>query len=638
MASFPTPKDILKQYWGYGAFRARQEEIIRSAVSGRDVMVIMPTGGGKSLCYQVTGLSRDGVCIVISPLIALMKDQVDQLNKRGIRADAVHSGLMHSEIDHILDNAVYGNTKFLYVSPERLETELFTERLKKMKVALVAIDEAHCVSQWGYDFRPSYLNISKLRPLLPGVPFMALTASATGEVSDDIIDKLELEAEIFRHSFLRSNLSFVCRKVENKSAKLLEVLGNLGGSGIIYARTRKNTARVAAYLREHGYSADHYHGGLDSEERSRKQEAWMKGEVPLMVCTNAFGMGIDKSNVRFVIHWDVPDSLEAYYQEAGRAGRDGKMSYAVLLYSPADLGRLKAGIEKSYPPLSDVRAVYHALCNYCQVAFNSGYMQSFDFDLMRFAKTFRLDMVKAWSIIQMLEKEGYWLTSDSVQLPSRLRFTISKPDLYKFQVEHARWDKLIQAILRTYGGIIDHYTPVSEVYLAERTGMPEQKLKRELKTLTSKGILNYIPYKQNPTITFLRNRLQDRSVTINREFWATRKKVAAAKVSAVLRYCTDDVTCRQRMICAYFGDELGDDCGKCDYCIGQKASPFDEQEFRSIKTSLIDMLSGHGGMRIEDIEREMGFFRKRNYTLAIRRLLEEGVLRVNDKKEIIINK
>ena len=636
MATTVSSKEILKQYWGFSDFRHRQAEIIDNAFNGDDLLVIMPTGGGKSICYQIPALMHEGICIVVSPLVALMKDQVEQLTNRSIKADAIFSGLTKTEIDHKLDNAVYGDTKFLYVSPERIETQIFQERVKKMKVNLVAIDEAHCISQWGYDFRPSYLNIVELRDLLPGIPFMALTASATPAVREDIIEKLDLKPKVFTSTFRRENISYISRKVENKSAKLIEALSKLAGSGIIYVRSRKKAAMVHQYLSENEISSTYYHAGLTGDERDLRQKQWMRNEIPIIVCTNAFGMGIDKPTVRFVIHWDIPDSLEAYYQEAGRAGRDGEMSYALLLYRSGDLSRLKSDIRRQFPAIAEVRQVYNALCNYMQVAMNSGYMMSFDFNLLQFVKTYKLDMMKAWHVISILEKEGYLMTSDNFGLPSRLKFLISKTDLYKFQVEYMKWDKHVQVLLRTYGGILDHYSQINEKYIADRLTMPMDQLMKDLKTLTRKGILNYIPFKNNPSITLLKNRLPDRSVIVDRDFWKTRRSVTEQQVETILNYCTSGEMCRQQIISEYFGETNTKACGKCDYCIEQRSPNLDEDEFSNIKSYLLDFLARQSSVKIEDIGREAGFYKKQNYTMAIRRLLDEGVLAIDANKQISI--
>jgi len=633
MTSKFSSESVLKQYWGFDHFRPKQAEVIETVADGNDAVVIMPTGGGKSVCYQVPGLMKEGICIVVSPLIALMKDQVEQLTKRGIKAAAVFSGLSHREIDIMLDNAIYGDTKFLYISPERIETDMFRERVQKMQINLIAIDEAHCISQWGYDFRPSYMNIAGLRELLPSVPFIALTASATPEVQEDIVEKAGLnQPKVFRTSFKRMNLSYVARKVENKAAKLMEVLSNLGGSGIIYVRSRKKTVQLAKLLMDNGYEATSYHAGLKPDVRSERQKLWMDGEVPVMVSTNAFGMGIDKASVRFVIHWDIPESLEAYYQEAGRAGRDGKMSYAVLLYTPADLGRIKSNLTRKFPPPADIKSVYNALCNYLKVATGSGFMMSFDFDLMQFVQTFRLEMVKTYNILKILEQEGYLLLSDSIHLPSRLKFTINKKDLYRFQVEHEKWDGLVQALLRTYGGIMDHYITISEKYLSERLKVPVDKMKKNLLELKKKGVLNYIPYKTNPSLTFLKNRLEDRSIILNRDFWELRKKVAGEKATAILSYCKEEDECKQVFIATYFGEENATRCGKCSSCIAKKSIRGDE----AIQSGKILRRLKPGEWKdVEEIVNGLGFHERDQVMRSIRHLAEEGKIILEDGKLVL---
>jgi len=497
-----------------------------------------------------------------------------------------------------------------------------------MPVNLIAVDEAHCISQWGYDFRPSYMNISGLKALVPNVPIMALTASATPEVQDDIVEKAALEdPAIFKTSFRRDNISYVIRKVENKSAKLLEVLSRLGGTGIIYVRSRKKTSQICELLDQNGYKATSYHAGLKPTVRTERQKQWMDGEVPIMVCTNAFGMGIDKATVRFVIHWDVPESLEAYYQEAGRAGRDGKMSYAVLLHTAADLGRLKANLTKKFPEHSAILSTYNALCNYLKVAVHNGFMMTFDFDLMKFVQTFRLDMVKTYNILKILEQEGYLLMSDSVHLPSRLKFTITKKDLYRFQVENEKWDTLVQALLRTYGGIMDHYTIISESYLSDRLKTAEDFLKKELMVLKTKGVLNYIPYKTNPSLTFLKDRVADRSLVLDRDFWVVRKKVAEKKASAMIHYCSDEYECKQEMISAYFGETETSRCGKCSACISQKA---EGRPAAGHREHILKLVNEHSSMRIDQLSDGLGYYEKEKMLDVVRELIDEGSLELID--------
>ena len=629
---------ILKQFWGYESFRNPQNEIIDVIQEKKDALVILPTGGGKSLCYQVPALMNEGICIVVSPLIALMKDQVEQLQKRGIKASAVFSALSRHEIDIALDNAAYGDIKLLYVSPERLETDIFKARVQKMNVNLIAIDEAHCISQWGHDFRPAYRKISTLRELLPDVPMVALTASATTEVQEDIIEQLTLkEPVVFKKSFQRTNLSFVTRKVENKGAKLLEVIAKLGGTGIVYARSRKKTKEIAKHLTKNGYDATYYNAGLSPEERHIRQEAWMRGATQIMVCTNAFGMGIDKANVRFVIHWDVPDSLEAYYQEAGRAGRDGKMAYAVMLYNVANLSSLKNGSIQKFPELDIIKNTYNGICNYLKVAVGSGLMMSFDFDIMKFVKLFKLSLITTYNVIRILEQEGYWLTSESIYLPSRIKFVINKQDIYKFQVENERYDRLIQLLLRTYGGVLDYYIIINEGYLADRLKLTKVQFVQALNQLKAKNIINYIPYKSNPTLTLLKNRLADRSVILDRDFWLQRKKVYDQQAAAMIHYCSSNLKCKQQIISEYFGEMEAPECGLCNVCIERKSKKLNDTLVETIKEDLVQRLSNNITLSFAEIVEGKEFYESKNYRKAIRVLLDEEVVVLTDDKKIRLN-
>ncbi|MEZ5007486.1 MAG: ATP-dependent DNA helicase RecQ [Chitinophagales bacterium] len=628
---------ILKQYWGYSAFRSPQDAIIESITSGKDTLVVLPTGGGKSICYQVPAMMQEGICIVVSPLIALMKDQVERLQKQGIKAQAIFSGLTAHEIDIALDNAAYSDIKMLYVSPERLETEIFRTRVQKMNVNLIAVDEAHCVSQWGYDFRPSYLKIAGLRELLPNVPLIALTASATLKVREDIAEQLQMkDVQTFTKSFARNNISFVTRKVENKAAKLLEVMSKLGGCGIVYVRSRKKTKQIADFLNENKYKSTFYHAGLTPEIRSERQEAWMKGETPIIVCTNAFGMGIDKPNVRFVIHWDVPESLEAYYQEAGRAGRDGKMSYAVLLFNKANITRLQNGAEQKFPDIATIKGIYNAICNHLKVAVHNGFMMTYDFDVMKFVQLFKLSILTTHNVIAILEQEGYWVTSQSIHLPSRLVFTMDKKNIYKFQVENEKYDKPIQLLLRTYGGILDHYTVISEQYMADRLKIKVEMLIQTLKKLKEKGVVNYVPYKNNPSLTFLKNRVPDKSLVLDRDFWIARKKLFEEKANAMADYCLAEDECKQIIIAKYFGEENGIPCGKCNVCIESKAKKMASAEFERIRQLILDKLEKEASLKLSNLLKDINFHEKQNYLKTLRQMLDEEEIRMGEGQTILI--
>lgn len=630
-----TPDDILKNYFGFDSFRSPQLEIIRSVLDGNDTLALLPTGGGKSLCFQVPALMQDGICIVVSPLIALMKDQVAQLKSRDIKAAAVFSGLSYPEIDMILDNAQFGYYKFLYVSPERLKTEIFIERFKQMKVNLIAVDEAHCVSQWGYDFRPPYLEIAEIRKHHPKVPVLALTASATIDVRKDIIERLEFHKgyHVFSKSFLRDNLSFVVRREEAKYPKLLEIIRKLKGSGIVYVRNRNKTKDVAEYLIRNGVSADFYHAGLRTAERNVKQDNWIKNKVQVIVCTNAFGMGIDKPDVRFVIHLDVPDSLEAYYQEAGRAGRDGKLSYAALLFTQSDIDKLIERSAQKFPPADVIKNVYNAICNHLGIAVESGKMFTHEFDITYFCRQFNLDASVVYNSLKVLEQEGYLQLSEGFSMPSRAVFKVDKLELYRFEVANSSYAPLVKAILRTYGGIMDHYTKISEQQLARQLKISEQELVNGLRFLSINRILTYVPSTDKPTITLLTERMHERNLYINIAHMNQRKKVDEMQLQAMLHYLEQQSTCRQRVICQYFGETDADKCGRCDICLEEKKKAELQEDFNHAKSYILQKTKD-SWVKSEDLLPENAHFAQQLYKEVIRFLLDEKLLLINDKNEL----
>lgn len=567
----PTPRDILQQYWGYPAFREPQEAVINAVLAGNDALAILPTGAGKSVCYQVPALILNGMCLVVSPLIALMRDQVEQLQQRHIPSAAVFSGMSQNEIDVVLENAAQGMYKLLYVSPERLRTKLFQARLLRMQVSLVAIDEAHCISQWGYDFRPSYLEIATLREVLPKVPFLALTASATPEVQKDIVERLQLRKPVlFRKSFLRPNIGFAAIYQEGKAAKLLELAAKIKGSGIIYAGNRKLVETIAALLVKNGHAASYYHAGLKGEERTRRQQEWQQGKVRIMACTNAFGMGIDKADVRFVIHADVPDSLEAYYQEAGRAGRDGKRSFAIILYKQVDLSVLSDHIDRQFPDRDTVARVYHALCNYLGIAMHSGEEQSFPFDIVHFCQQYGLSAMVVLPALKLLQQDGYLLLSESIYVPSRVKFSLNSSELYRYQVEHSQHDTFIKLMLRSYGGIIDYYTTIREPFLATKMKMKESEVVKLLKQLAYAQVLQYEPANDKPTVTFLMPRVPEERLVLDEKRTETLRKMKTDRVQAMVGYIRNEDICRQVFIANYFGEKDAQPCGICDHCLDEK--------------------------------------------------------------------
>lgn len=562
-----TSLTVLKEYWGYDKFRPLQEEIIHEILIGNDTLALMPTGGGKSICFQVPALLNEGICIVISPLIALMKDQVENLRKRNISAIAIFSGMSHREVDIALDNCIFGNIKFLYLAPERLYNDMVQERIRHMKVNLIAIDEAHCISQWGYDFRPSYLELIKLRELQPKVPILALTATATPKVVADIQEKLGFKSEnVLSKSFRRENLAYMVFNEENKMGRMLKVISKIGGTGIVYVRNRRETQEVARYLLNHGIPADFYHAGLDINTRSKKQEAWTNNQIRVIVATNAFGMGIDKADVRFVIHLDIPDSLEAYYQEAGRAGRDGKKAYPVLLYQQADRNELWENIDLNFPDFQYIQQVYHHLCNYFQIAYGAGKGLTFDFDVLDFAKRYKLEVLKTLSAFKFLERDKWLTLSEAVYIPARLKFEVDFQELYKFQVQSAAYDPLIKTILRLYGGVFDYYVPINEFEIAKKLSKPLEEVQRMLKYLQQQELVTYIAKTDSPQLQFLQGRVDYKNLYIDTQFIEERKLIKEEQIKAIYQYL-DSKDCRSLSLQHYFGEEATEPCGVCDLCV-----------------------------------------------------------------------
>ncbi|GAB4004709.1 RecQ family ATP-dependent DNA helicase [Spirosoma migulaei] len=551
-----------------------QEDVVNAVLARQDTLVLMPTGGGKSICFQVPTLAMKGVCIVVTPLIALMKDQVEQLRKRGIPAAAIYSGMNSREIDTTLDNCIYGNTKFLYVSPERLRTEIVIERVKQMTVCLLAIDEAHCISSWGYDFRPPYLQIAEFRELIPDTPIIALTASATPDVQADILDKLKLkEPAVFRQTFARPNLSYSAVLEENKEARLLKILQNVPGCAVVYVRSRRQTQKVAQWLLKQGISADFYHAGLTTQQRSEKQDAWIQDQTRVMVSTNAFGMGIDKPDVRVVVHLDVPDSLEAYYQEAGRAGRDGLKAYAVMLYTPGDLESLRFRTEQLYQPIEMLRRVYQALANYTAVPVGGGEFSSYDFDLGAFAATFSLPPQETHYALKQLQLEGFIQLNENYFHPSRLTITLDNRQLYEFQVLNPRFDSFLKLLLRVYGGeLFTDFITISESNLARTFLINQSEIEQLLTQLHQRNVVIYEKQKDKPQLTFLTPRFDAPSLPVNMQELNRRKELAMRKVQAAILYTEHVTQCRTRLLQAYFGEKPGDACGICDNCIKKKKS------------------------------------------------------------------
>ncbi len=571
------PLDVLKQYWGFSAFRDMQADIIDAVLEGHDTLALLPTGGGKSLCFQVPALCMDGICIVVSPLIALMKDQVLNLNKRGISAYAVFSGMSIKDLDRIFDNCVNGDVKFLYLSPERLGSEMAIERIKKMNVNLIAIDEAHCISQWGYDFRPSYLNVAQIRLLLPKIPVIALTATATSEVVDDIQEKLEFKPnrKVFKKSFSRSNLAYVVLQQEDKRTKLLDILKKVPGSAVVYVLNRKETKEIAMFLYQNQISANYYHAGLPAEKRSEIQDAWINNEIRVIVATNAFGMGIDKPDVRVVVHLTLPDSLEAYFQEAGRGGRDGNKAYGILLYNQSDRDRLERNFETSFPSFKEAKQVYRALGSYYQLAVGAGFEQSFNFDILEIANKYNLNPLLIIPALKLLVQAGYLELSESVFFPSTVQILSDNKTLYDYYLRNPRAEKLIKSILRSYQGILNHDVNIKESQIAKALNTGQSEVETMLKKLHQEKILRYKPQSDLPLITFTIERQDAEHLIFDKARYDFLKNRAAARMKASLHYA-EEVHCRSQMLLEYFDEKDSKPCGQCDVCLGRYENPTEE--------------------------------------------------------------
>ena len=586
-----TIQQILLKHWGYSHFRPLQEEIINSVLAEKDTLALMPTGGGKSICFQVPTLAQEGICIVISPLIALMKDQVENLKAKNIKAVAITSGMSKQEIDIAFDNCVYGGYKFLYVSPERLETDIAKLRIQKMKVNLIAVDEAHCISQWGYDFRPSYLKIAELRELHPKIPLLALTATATPEVTKDIQQKLFFKKEnLLKKSFERKNLAYMVLKEEDKMNRLLKIANKISGTGIVYVRNRKKTQLIAEFLQMNKISSDFYHAGLDSHMRDAKQEAWIQNKTRVIVCTNAFGMGIDKPDVRFVVHMDLPDCLEAYFQEAGRGGRDEKKSFAILLYNDSDVRDLKDNFKNNFPPLDEIKKTYQALANYFQIPVDAGKGTTHEFDQSDFCSRYKLNHLIAFNCLKFLEKEGYIVLSDGFHQPSRIHFLVNKEQLYKFQVENIQYDELIKLLLRSYSGLFDGFVKISETEIAKRSERTFEQVKKFLLELQKQEILSYAPQTELPQLTFLTERVDAKEIHISQENLQKRKEKAKERVDWMLHYVETKTKCRSQILLSYFGETDSYRCGVCDFCLERNKLELSNLEFETVTEQVKKLL------------------------------------------------
>ncbi|MBE9510931.1 MAG: RecQ family ATP-dependent DNA helicase [Bacteroidetes bacterium] len=576
-------QQILSRYWGYSKFWPLQEDIIKSIANGHDTLGLMPTGGGKSVTFQVPAIAKEGICLVVTPLIALMKDQVEGLRRKGVKAMAVYSGMTRREMDIALENCIYGNFKFLYLSPERLNTEIFRARVQKMNVSLVAVDEAHCISQWGYDFRPSYLKITDLRELLPDVPFLAITATATPEVVDDIQEKLRFKKKnVLKTSFERKNLVYLVRIASDKQKYLLNVIKKSSGSGIVYVRTRRKTKEIADFLRANEISVSYYHAGLRHPVRSERQKGWTDGKIRVIVATNAFGMGIDKATVRFVIHVDIPNSLEAYFQEAGRAGRDGKKAYAVMLYNESDKAKLDRRIGTGFPPIKVIKRVYEALGNYFQIPVGGGKNGVFDFNIADFISKFKFNAIIAYNSLKFLEREGYIELTDELNNPSKVLFLYKRDDLYKFQVENSAFDGFIKLLLRSYTGLFTEFVSIDEQTLAGRAKISRELVYEFLKKLNNFKVISYIPGKRTSLIIYTEERLDQKSLIISTENYKIRKEKFIKRLEKVNEYASRKDICRSRFLLEYFGEEGSPGCGHCDFCKGENKMKISKTEFEQI--------------------------------------------------------
>ena len=634
-------QEILKRYWGYDDFRGIQREIIESIGSGHDTLGLMPTGGGKSITFQVPALAQEGTCVVVTPLIALMKDQVDNLRRRGIKAAAIYSGLSHEEILTTLENAIFGGVKLLYVSPERLSSELFQTKLRHMKISFITVDEAHCISQWGYDFRPSYLQIAKIRKLIPDAPVLALTATATPQVVDDIQARLMVNDQcsmfnVFRMSFERKNLAYVVRQAEDKIGELLHILRSTKGSTIVYARSRRRTKEYAELIKEAGITATFYHAGLDACEKDKRQQAWQHDEYRVMVATNAFGMGIDKPDVRLVVHVDCPDSIEAYFQEAGRAGRDGFKAYAVLLYNNSDERKLMKRISDSFPDKDYIRQVYEHLAYYYQIGVGSGYGYTFEFNIDKFCHIYHHFPIQVDSALKILQRAGYIEYTEEQDNQARVMFTVSRNDLYRLENNSPNEEKIITALLRNYGGLFTDYNYIDEAFLAQVTQLQPQQVYLILKNLSQRHILHFIPQKKTPYIRYTQRREDKEYIQIMPEIYEERKAQFTQRIKAMIRYAKHDHICRSRQLLSYFGDYSGHNCGQCDVCLAQRSTgTVSEQKRIDAVEAILNLLSDHKPHFVTEIKNiELP---ESELDAAISYLTDEEYIRMTDDERLEIN-
>ncbi len=625
-------KQILIKYWGHTNFRPMQEEIIQSVLAMKDTLALLPTGGGKSVCFQIPCLMQDGICVIISPLISLMKDQVEHLKSKGLKSVAITSGMSKNEVDVALGNCIYGNYKFLYLSPERLQNKMVQERIRQMNVNLITVDEAHCISEWGYDFRPSYLHIAEIREVIPNVPILALTATATDDIIDDIQEKLLFsEKHLLQSSFVRENLSYVVINTENKKTKLVKILNHFKSSAIVYVGSRKETKEITQLLRTHNISSDYYHAGLDMDIRNQKQEKWTHNEIRIMVATNAFGLGIDKENVRVVVHINTPTSLEAYFQEAGRAGRDGKLAYAILLTNKSDVIDLNRFVLSQFPSVQEIRDCYQKIADYFHIAVDTAEGESFEFEINDFCERYNLKTYKTYNILKYLEKEEFIKLTDSIHSPSKLHFIVDNTELYRFQVANVHYDSFIKLLLRSYSGLFENYVTINEQTLSSRFNSPPTQVVDLLEKLQQLEILKYLPRTNAPKLIFTKNRAEASTIRISEEILEKRKKLKKQKMESIIAYTENSTICRTQQLLEYFGEENNYKCGQCDVCVERNKLDISDLEFEKIKKYLQNILS-EKAMISSEIINPITDVREEKVLKVLQWLLDNGKIKLTENK------
>lgn len=630
-------RDILKQYWGYPSFRPMQEDIVDSVVEGKDTLALLPTGGGKSICFQVPAMTMEGICIVITPLISLMKDQVMHLKKIGIPAAAIFTGMHHTQVEIVYNQAVFGMLKFLYVSPERLMTDMFIEAIKKMKVNLLAVDESHCISQWGYDFRPPYLKIAEIREYIPNTPVMALTATATPAVVEDIQYRLKFkERNVFQTSYERKNVTYNVIHDADKFGVMYRLFKRMDkGSGIVYVRSRKRTKIIADWLQSAGISASFYHAGLDAKTRDYRQQLWMNGTIKVIVATNAFGMGIDKPDVRLVVHLDIPDSLEAYFQEAGRAGRDLQPSEAFMIVAENDIDRLKDNIKNTYPELKKIRMIYEALGNYLQIPIGSGKNQSYNFDINDFCNAYNLSLLEVFNTIQLMEREGYIATSEALSSPSKIHIKAGREDLYRFQIEYQEFDTIIKYMLRNLPGVLSDFVNIREETISIKTGLSVEMIIKQIERLEKLDFLTYIPRNDKPQIFYLTERLNISNISLSEDVYKNRKEDADRRLQSVIDFVNNDEICRSVQLLRYFGENIKNTCGRCDVCSSRNRNDIDNKEYKIISDIIIGELKENSAP-IYEVINNIRTYKEEKIVETIRWMVDNNIIRQDDKGKLSI--